>query len=114
MAIANDIVRKQGDTYPIEVSILMENGAPLDLNGASEFLLGVAASDIVTPPDAPDLLIPGHVAEASGGKTEFALTTLQADGLQPGSYFAEIQFQQNGFVITTETFKYVVKGQIVA
>jgi len=113
MAITNDIVRKQGDTYPIEVSILKENGAPLDLSGAAEFLLGVAAAETVTAPDEPLLLLTGAVASGLGGKAEFSLTAQQAAGLAPGLYYAEIQFRQNGFVITTETFRYQVKGHIV-
>ena len=113
MAIANDIVRKQGDTYPIEVSILKENGAPLDLTGAAEFILGVAGAETIMPPDEPVLLLSGSVSTGLGGKAEFVLTSEQAASLAPGDYFSEIQFQQNGYVITTETFRYRVKGQIV-
>jgi len=113
MPIINDIVRKRGDTYPIEVSILKENGAPLDLSGASEFLLGVAETDVLMPPEEPALLLSGDQNEGLGGKVEFPLSPEQAGGLAPGKYFAEIQFQQGGYVITTETFKYQVKGQIV-
>jgi len=113
MAIANDIIRKQGDTYPIEVSILKENGAPLDLTGASDFLLGVAETQTVIQPDEPLLLVSGGMSSGLGGKVDFNLSTVQANGLAPGEYFAEIQFQQAGYVITTETFRYRVKGQIV-
>ena len=113
MAIANDIIRKQGDTYPIEVSILKENGAPLDLTGASDFMLGVAATEIVTAPDEPAMLLSGGLSSALGGKIEFGFSGEQAGSLAPGDYFAEIQFVQNSYVITTETFRYRVKGRIV-
>ena len=113
MAIANDIIRKQGDTYPIEVSILKENGAPLDLNEAVEFVLGVAATETVVAPAEPDLLLGGAATSELGGKVTFHLTAEQADSLMPGEYFAEIQFEQNGFIITTETFRYTVRGQII-
>jgi len=113
MPIANDIIRKQGDTYPIEVSVLRENGAPLDLSGADSFKLGVAETEILTPPDLPSMLLTGSVSDGLSGKVEFGLTATDADGLVPGSYFAEIQFEQSGYVITTETFNYHVKGQIV-
>ncbi len=114
MAIANDIIRKQGDTYPIEVSILKENGAPLDLSGAVDFLMGVASTETVVAPAEPELLLGGAAASELGGKVSFNLTTAQATDLLPGDYFAEIQFVQSGFVITTETFRYRVKGHIVS
>ena len=113
MAIANDIIRKQGDTYPIEVSIIKESGVPLDLSGAVDFLLGVSSTETIVPPAVPELLLGGAASSEIGGQVSFHLTNEQASSLQPGNYFAEIQFTQNGFIITTETFGYRVKGHIV-
>jgi len=92
---------------------LKENGAPIDLTGADVFILGVAQSETVTPPDVPALLLGGTISEAESGKVDFTLSSADASALIPGDYFAEIQFEQGGYVITTETFRYRVKGQIV-
>lgn len=110
--IASDIIRKRGDTYPIEVSILKENGSPLDLTGASDFYLGVASSEEITAPDVPALVLSGTAA-GDPGMVSFSLSSAEALSVTPGDYFAEIQFAQNGYVITTRTFRYKVKGQIV-
>lgn len=111
--IASDIIRKQGDTYPIEVSILKENGSPLDLTGAANFFLGVAPLESVSAPDEPALVLSG-IATADPGMVSFDISPAQAASIAPGDYFAEIQFAQNGYVITTRTFRYKVKGQIVS
>ena len=113
MPITHDIIRKRGDTYPIEVSVLKENGAPIDLTGAGNFILGVAATKIVTAPDVPAALLPGTIKDPAAGTVEFALSASETADLTPGDYYAEIQFEQGGYVITTETFRYRVNGQIV-
>ncbi len=113
MAIANDVIRKQGDTYPIEVTILKDSGAPIDLTGASALVLGVAVTETITVPDEPELLLNGIVSEAESGKVNFNITAQEADVLAFGDYYSEIQFEQGGYIITTETFRYRVKGQIV-
>jgi len=113
MPIANDVVRKQGDTYPIEVSILKENGAPLDLSGAAGFLMGVASTSTLTPPETPHLLLSGTGGDEVTGQVSFMIDGEAAGSLSPGDYFAEIQFEQGGYIITTETFGYRVNGQIV-
>ena len=113
MAIANDVIRKQGDTYPIEVTVLKDGGAPIDLTGATSLILGIAMTEAITAPDEPELLLTGTVAEAETGKVNFNISASEADNLASGDYYAEIQFEQGGYIITTETFRYRVKGQIV-
>ena len=113
MAIANDVIRKQGDTYPIEVTLLKDGGAPIDLTGANTLVMGIAMTETITTPDEPELLLNGTIAEAETGKVIFDISPPEADNLASGDYYAEIQFEQGGYIITTETFRYRVKGQIV-
>ena len=112
--LSSDITRKIGDTYPIELTVKSETGAPFDLTGAVDVKLGISVTSTVESPAAPDLLLSGAIgADPASGKVSFSLTQAQADALAVGDYFAEVQFTQSSFVITTETFRYFVKGQIV-
>lgn len=109
----SDIVRKKGDTYPIEVTIKKETGSPCDLTGSTTIKLGVTSTHPDTGTATADAVFDGTIQNATDGVISFAISQLQADALSVGDYFAEIQFVQNGYVITTETFNYVVKGDIV-
>ena len=111
----SDITRKIGDTYPIEVTIKKETGSPFDLTGATDIKLGVSATETVESPETPALVLNGALdADPTTGKVSFTISQAQADSLLVGEYYAEVQFTQSTYVITTETFRYYVKGQIVA
>lgn len=112
MARAENIRRKQGDTYPIEATILDSSGSAYDLTGVTEVKLGVDQRDALVVSDTPDLVVTGSVTDAVNGLVEFPLSAPDA-ALAVGTYNAEIQMLDGAFIITTESFKYEVVGQIV-
>lgn len=108
MATVRDIKRKQGDTYPVEATILDSDGTAYDLTGASSVQFGVATAE----GEPPTFVVTGAVTDAVAGKAEFAIGAGEA-ATAVGKYRAEIQIVAAGFIITTETFGYEVVGQIV-
>lgn len=113
MAKANNIRRKQGDTYPIEVQILEADGkTAYDLTSVSEIKLGVDENDTLAVSDTPALVLTGAVTDAATGTAEFTVTVGDA-ALAVARYNAEIQMIDGTYIITTDTFDYEVVGQIV-
>lgn len=118
MATSANIKRKQGDTYPIQAFIkdTDDAGAEIayDLTGVTDIKLGVyTKSSVPDDQTAIDLLSTGSVQDAATGEAQFPVTVEQANGLTPRTYQAEIQFIQSGSIITTDTFEFVVEGQII-
>lgn len=113
MAKANNVRRKQGDTYPIEVQIFNSDGqTAYSLAGVTEVKMGVAESSALLVTDTPELVLVGAVTDSATGMVEFSLTPTDA-AIPVGVYNAEIQMIDGAYIITTDTFKYEVAGQIV-
>lgn len=112
MATVTEINRKRGDTYPITVNVLKDDGTAFDLTGATNLLLGISSNKANDSPGTADVILTGSLSDAPNGVADFAVDA-NAAGLAIGSYFAEVQFTQGGYIRTTSTFKYKVLGQII-
>lgn len=109
---SNSISRKTGDSYPIAAVIKDENGDPHDLTGATQIKLGVASKKVLVTGDTPISVVTGTLGDAVAGEVNFTPDQPLLD-LGVGDYYAEIQFVQNTFIYTTNTFAYNVMGQII-
>lgn len=111
--MANEIERKRGDTYPIELT-LRAGGEVIDLTGATGLKLGV--SDRVTVDGGGGgsnlLELDGALVEAATGQVKFDFTAGQAIALDPGDYFYDVSFKLGGVVFTTPTAAYRQVGRI--
>ncbi len=108
------IVRKRGDTYPIQLTLRDANGA-VNLTGATDLALGVSDKSHADLGGGSRLVeLPGTIADAAGGVASFAMTPEQAAVLQPGVYSYDVSFKLAGVVFTTPTFAYKVAGRIAS
>lgn len=110
---SQNIRRKQGDTYKIEATILDSDGSAYDLSNVQTMVLGIDLRSSVPESDSATIELSGSVVSAVDGTMEFDVSA-EAAALTPSSYNAEIQMTETGgIIITTDTFKYTVLGQIV-
>lgn len=113
MASSAGVERKQGDNYPIQITILQDDGVtPHDLTGATEIKLGVSRSVSKKSPADADEISTGTIADAANGIVDFPVTA-GMEALDVGDYHAEVQFVQSTYKRTTSTFAYRVIGQII-
>ena len=106
---AENIRRKEGDTYPILAEI--KDGATImDLSGATAIQLGISASrsgGTVT-------VIDGALdSDGTDGMLKFD-DQAKLGAIAAGKHFAEITFQRGGYIYTTPTFSCEIEEQIIA
>lgn len=107
------VIRKTGDTYPIEATIL-QDGVAYDLTGATNLKLGVISKAGLSAGTAPiDELVGTLDTDGTDGKVNFAVTA-PVYNLEADTYYAEIQFTQATYITTTATFELKMQRQIVA
>lgn len=112
MSTVSNIERKRGDTYPITVNILQDDGTAYDLTSTTQILLGVSSNKTNDSPGDADVISVGTVDDAANGVASFPVSATMA-ALAVGKYYAEVQFTQSGYIRTTNTFDYRVTGQII-
>lgn len=116
MAVANvkNIYRVQGDTYPVDVTVLQSDGVtPYDLTGVTEIKLGISEFKALEAPATPLWVVTGTLTVAVDGTASFPITGTEAD-ITAKKYWGEIQFiDAAASIITTDQFEYHVRGQII-
>lgn len=113
MPIAENISRKRGDTYPIEITILEDIKKAYDMTGATNIRLGAASERDAEGGASIEWDIAGTISgDATDGLVEFPVTPANAD-INAGTYYCEVTFEQNSFIITTDTFELRMEGQIL-
>jgi len=112
VAQVKNISRVQGDTYPVECTILKSDSTPYNLTDVTEVKLGVAEKKVLGVSDPPTFVVTGTITDALNGIVEFPITANEAD-IAIKKYYGEIQFLENTYTITTDQFEYVIRGQII-
>lgn len=112
MPTVSNVSRVQGDTYPVEVTIKASATSPFDLTDVTQIKLGIATKAALKEDEVPTAILDGVVDTPLTGKVTFAVSA-EAAAIPAKEYFAEIQFLKNGFVYTTNQFKFTIIGQIV-
>ena len=92
------ITRTRGDTYPFTVTFVDDDGAVIDLTGAS-FVLTVNAEEDPTATQLPEFSLVGVVNDPLDGTIEFTMSEADADRF--GLFYYDIQMTDvQGYVRT--------------
>jgi hypothetical protein len=98
-----DIIRKRGDTYPIEF-IVTGNGVPIDISTAS-FVLTVDPSRAPTSAATNLFALTGVVTNGPAGAVKFTPTPSQVDRV--GNFFYDVQMVDGtGAIRTVQAAKF--------
>lgn len=94
-----NITRRRGDTYPEPFALVDQDGAAINLTGAS---LVLTVDPSPAPADASRNVasITGTVTSAVGGLVQFAPSSGEAD-LSPAVYHYDVQLTDSGGAVRT-------------
>lgn len=104
---ALNISRTKGDTYAEEFLVKDSAGAAIDVTGFS-FLLSVDPNPDPEDDTTRSFQITGVLVDAANGRISFAPDATQADQLEPGTYFYDIQQTDGASAVRT-----IAKGQYI-
>jgi hypothetical protein len=101
------ISRTKGDTYAEEFTVKDSAGAAIDVTGFS-FLLSVDPNPDPSDDTTRLFQITGVLVDAANGRISFAPSALQADQLEPDTYFFDIQQTDGASAVRT-----IAKGEYI-
>lgn len=93
-----DIERKRGDTYPIEILVVDDAGAVVNITGAT-FLFTVDPEKDPATSTNNKFQLSGVITNAAGGAVEFRPSAANVNLL--GTFYHDIQMTDSGGFIST-------------
>lgn len=99
--------RTKGDTYAIVLNVKDSAGAAIDVTGYT-FLLSVDPSPDPSDDTTREFQLTGTIVDGPNGQISFAPNTSQANQLEPGTYFYDIEQVDGSSAVRT-----IAKGQYI-
>lgn len=106
------IDRFRGDTYGNVFKIADSNGDPIDITG---YTFKMTINSLKEPTDTATQIfqVVGTLVSPSLGTVKFAPSSLQANAIEPGTYYFDIQMTDGaGAIQTVATGKYIIRQDI--
>jgi len=85
-----NLIRTKGDTYAEQFTVKDSDGVAIDVTGFT-FLLSVDPTPNPSDDTTRLFQIVGTIVDAANGRISFAPSTVQADLLDPSTYFYDIE-----------------------